>query len=227
MLSKLKTLLQLKCPPTVHFCQHRFQFMLKVRTRFSRTWWIFLILYCTWNSPKCLSWLILYYPIKDWIIVLWSYMISAHPVFLNIFDIARFSFYSVNVTALSVNVIYFTFLVNLYWDLWNPYDLLDIPRVLIHGIYWATIAGILPYLNFCMLVSIKIIYFHSGMRFWCHTSTKYLRIIVFVPSIPRRKEICITFILYITLEYWRNNIFFSHIISLKVILITPQEEPVL
>ena len=61
LLRKLQTLMQIKFPSTSYFSQPRFQYMLKVRTRLTRTWWIFPILYWTWNYPKCLAWIIPYY----------------------------------------------------------------------------------------------------------------------------------------------------------------------
>ena len=36
---------------------------------------------------------------------------------------------------------------NVYWDFWNPYDILDLARFLIHDIYSATIAVNLPYFD--------------------------------------------------------------------------------
>ena len=61
------------------------------------------------------------------------------------FDIARF-FYSINVTALSVNVLSFNVL-GLHRIDFCPYDLLDLPSVLIHGVYSFAIAVNLPYFD--------------------------------------------------------------------------------
>ena len=58
--------------------------------------------------------------------------------------------------ALSVNIIYFPFNDNFYWDFWNTYDLLDLPIVLIHSISSATIADNSVFLTFCMLVGLTI-----------------------------------------------------------------------
>ena len=72
-----------------------------------------------------------------------KYLFFSHILFLFITsyfigsqsDITGSAFYCLNVTSLSVNVLYFPFLDNIYWDFWNPYDLLDLPRALIHVIY--------------------------------------------------------------------------------------------
>ena len=55
--------------------------------------------------------------------------------------------YSINMTALSVNVLYFTFSDNMYWNVFNPYYISYLPRVLIHGIYSATTDVNLPHFD--------------------------------------------------------------------------------
>ena len=95
----------------------------------------------------------------------------------------------------------------------------------IRGISSATIDVNLPHFDLLYVGEYKNYYLPFGRGFWCRISKKYLRIIVSVPSIFGRKEICITLIFYITLEYWRNTHFI--LTHLKFRLLPPQEETVL
>ena len=65
-------------------------------------------------------------------------------------DIACLSLYCVNITALSVRVLYFPFYVNAYRYFYDIYDILHLQRFF-HGISLATLAGSLSSFIFHLL----------------------------------------------------------------------------
>ena len=75
-------------------------------------------------------------------------------------DITHSDFYRVNVTALSVNALSFTFRITYIGIFKNPYDQLDLPRV--YSMVFTQLHYLVIYhiLSFCTLVSITIIKFN-------------------------------------------------------------------
>ena len=71
-----------------------------------------------------------------------------------------------------------------------------------HGIYWADMSVNLPYFDLLYVGKYNNYLLSFRMESLMPYQYKYLRIIVSVLSDLGRKEICITFILYTTLEYW-------------------------
>ena len=82
-----------------------------------------------------------------------KFLFFGHVIFLFItylsiglrFHIACFAFYFVNITALNVNVLSFSFRKTCSGIFEIHMILLYLPLFLIHGVYSATIAGNLPY----------------------------------------------------------------------------------
>ena len=58
----------------------------------------------------------------------------------------------------------FPFYLDVYWDFCNPWDLLDLPRDLIHNIYSATTAGNLPYFDLLYISKYNNCLFNAGQR---------------------------------------------------------------
>ena len=126
-------------------------------------------------------------------------MISVYHVLLNksAIDITRSDFYRVNVTALSVNALSFTFRITYIGIFKNPYDQLDLPRV--YSMVFTQLHYLVIYniLTFCTLVSITIVNFHLDGIFDALT-IRMLMTHCFVYIRSQKKWIRTTLFLYIT-----------------------------